>query len=159
MADTNSITIDRILLRRLFSKVQISTEHFYNSDPCWEWTASKFPTGYGQYNIPGHKTRLAHKAFYLTFVGDVPDGLVLDHLCKNIICVNPAHLEPVTQAENLYRSENFTGINMRKTHCIRGHPFAGDNLYLHQRKSGRMKGRWKRSCRACLRIRSMQITS
>ncbi len=63
-------------------------------------------------------------------VGQIPSGLTLDHLCRVRNCVNPAHLEPVTHRENTLRGDGVTAINARKTSCHRGHPFAGENLYV-----------------------------
>ena len=74
---------------------------------CWEWTKALHSRGYGQM-ITGSKTTkrhnvYAHRFAYETLVGPIPDGLVLDHLCRNPKCVNPAHLEPVTRQENIRR--------------------------------------------------------
>lgn len=153
MADNHRIT--RILLARIFSKIHRSTDRFYNGSPCWEWTASIFPkTGYGQYRIPGIRGCLAHRVLYELFVEPVPPHLVCDHLCKNTICVNPAHLEPVRQRINLIRGESFSGVNMRKTHCIHGHPFNGSNLLLYRRKSNNSL---RRICRQCVHNRNSDL--
>lgn len=107
---------------------------------CWEWTASRFKsTGYGAY-----RGRNAHRAVYRAAVGPIPEGLDLDHLCRNRGCVNPAHLEPVTHRVNLLRGETIVAANAAKTHCRHGHPLAGDNLYV--RPDG--KGRDCRECRS-----------
>lgn len=76
-------------------------------DGCWEWQGIKYPTGYGQISLwlgDRQTTRRAHRVGYELLVGAIPDGLVLDHLCENRACVNPAHLEPVTQSVNVRRS-------------------------------------------------------
>lgn len=87
---------------------------------CWIWQAAKFAgRPYGIFN-----NRHAHRVAYELFVGDIPEGLVLDHLCGNGGCVNPAHLEPVTQDENRRRQVE------RQTHCRHGHPLSGENLAL-----------------------------
>lgn len=74
--------------------------------------------------------------------GPIPEGLVIDHLCRNRGCVNPDHLEAVTQRENILRGEGLAAANARKTHCPKGHPYSGENLYVVP-SSGR------RQCRIC----------
>lgn len=84
---------------RFFSKVNAAA-------PCWEWTGGVNENGYGRFTrAPGHLDRLvyAHRWAWEHLVGPIPDGLTLDHLCRNSICVNPDHLEPVTQAVNSSR--------------------------------------------------------
>lgn len=111
---------------------------------CWEWVASVTSTGYGQFRFDG-RVRKTHRLAYLALVGPVPEGLVLDHLCRNRGCCNPAHLEVVTQRENLLRGEGFNAVNAAKTHCIRGHEFTAVNTYWYDDR---------RHCRACININS-----
>ena len=112
---------------------------------CWQWKASAGPTGYGHFSMRhpngGWEMRIAHRVSYELFVGPIPEGLELDHLCKNRGCVNPTHLEPVTRKENCRRGGGPTGDRARQTHCKRGHLLEGDNLRI--RKQG-----W-RNCRTC----------
>jgi hypothetical protein len=100
--------------------------------PCWIWQQGLFrATGYSQGHAPGGHPRLGHRLAYEAFVGPIPVGLNLDHLCRVIKCVNPAHLEAVTQRENLLRGESPVAINARRTHCINGHEFTPENTGRH----------------------------
>lgn len=87
---------------------------------CWAWVAYKNKSGYGRVRLFGRLT-LAHRAVYVLLVGPIPEGLTLDHLCRNPPCVNPAHLEPVTMRINALRGVGPTAINAAKVFCIRGH--------------------------------------
>jgi hypothetical protein len=78
---------------------------------------------------------------YEALVGPIPDGLFLDHTCRNRNCVNPQHLDPVTNKENILRGEGSPAKNARKTHCKNGHPLKGENLVRGS------KG--ERVCRTC----------
>lgn len=86
---------------------------------CWNWTAGKDERGYGRVAIGANKYKRSHRAYYELVVGQVPDGLVLDHLCANPSCLNPAHLEPVTQKENVRRGR------MTKHICKHGNAMNG----------------------------------
>jgi hypothetical protein len=114
---------------------------------CWIWDKTLTSAGYGRFTI-GYQSYGAHRWSYQTFVGPISDGLVIDHLCRTPTCVNPAHLEPVTVAENNLRGETvLSTINKHKTHCIRGHEFTPGNTYLQTSKYG-----VRRICRECKRI-------
>lgn len=119
-------------LKRFLAKVD-------KTDDCWLWTGS-IAGGYGKMWFHG-MPRLAHRIAYRYWVGPLPDGLQLDHLCRVRHCVNPAHLEPVTAAENVRRGT--VGWNHRdKTHCPKGHPYDDENTY---------HGTNGRACRECQR--------
>lgn len=110
---------------------------------CWKWLASARGR-YGQFT--GSSGRMqAHRWAYEHYVGPIPDGAVIDHLCRNRLCVNPDHLEPVTNRENLMRGQGITAKNARKTHCLLGHEFTPENTYV---SAGR-KDRSRRMCKAC----------
>jgi hypothetical protein len=104
-------------------------------DGCWSWQGHCDPLGYGRW-----AGKLAHRLIWESLNGPIPEGLELDHLCRNRRCVNPAHLEPVTHAENMRRSAPAT-----KTHCINGHPYDEANTYI--RPTG------QRDCRLCTAAR------
>ena len=89
---------------------------------CWEWAGRKTPNGYGCFTLNGH-SRVAHRLAFYWMHGKIDHRLTIDHLCRNRLCVNPAHLEQVSQRENVMRGRSVTSINAKKTHCKRGHPF------------------------------------
>lgn len=115
------------------------------SDGCWFWLATGGQGRSGEYGSfwNGERKVLAHRYAYELLVGPIPEGLTLDHLCRNTRCVNPAHLEPVTNKENTLRGFGWAGENARKTHCVNGHPLSGDNLLQEPSRPG------ERLCRAC----------
>lgn len=88
---------------------------------CWLWLASKTADGYGQFKLDGRMVK-AHRLAFVWSGGIIPDGMELDHRCRVRHCVNPAHLEPVTHAENNRRS--------RRDSCRRGHPLTEATVYV-----------------------------
>jgi HNH endonuclease len=100
---------------------------------CWIWHGAASKDGYGIFVEYGeHLEKImwrTHRFAYVTLVGPIPDGLTLDHLCRNRSCIRPAHLEPVSNVENLLRGNSWSGINKRKTHCKHGHVFDEANTY------------------------------
>jgi len=158
MADVNSITVNRIFLSRIFSKIHISTKRFHNNEPCWEWTAFiNQRTGYGGYTIAKIGHFLPHRMFYELFVEPIPKHLICDHLCRNRICVNPVHLEPVTYKENQLRGDTIIAKSINKTHCKNGHAMTGDNVVVRSNgiyKEGTPKTR--RDCRLCRNANSQR---
>lgn len=119
---------------------------FKVSDGCWEWKDRKVKDGYGQFKIKNTYYR-AHRYSYFVFVGPIPDGLTIDHLCNNTSCVNPEHLKSATLRENLMRGGSLGAVNSRKTHCKYGHPFSEENTIYYERDG--VPGR--RRCRACFK--------
>lgn len=102
---------------------------------CWEWQGASNQYGYGRFG-----RGYVHREAYERAVGPIPDGLDIDHLCRNRGCGNPGHLEPVTHFENCRR-----GSQAQQTHCVNGHEFAGDNLLIRFRRTGAPY----RQCRQC----------
>jgi hypothetical protein len=111
---------------------------------CWDWPGGYFHHGYGRVFHDG-KQRLSHKVAYEVLVGPVPEGLELDHGCRNRRCFNPRHLEPVTHRVNSLRSHNVGALNARKTHCKHGHEFTPQNTRMRKRRRG-----LERVCRQCV---------
>ena len=141
--NSNRFPVDRKLLARIFSKIKVSTENFYKDIPCWEWQNNKNNKGYGMFSYKCVK-RAAHIIIYQLFVEIIPKGLECDHLCRNTVCVNPAHIELVTHSENMMRSNFLSAINARKTVCDYGHEFTERNTALINNK-----GKIQRRCRKC----------
>jgi hypothetical protein len=120
---------------------------------CWGWRGAHFQqNGYALFSIRTvvdlkWRPTTAHRIAYELYVGPIPDGLVIDHLCRNRGCVNPEHLEPVTRGENVRRGMHPTAVLVRENHCGKGHKFTPDNTIV--RKNG------KRECRTCVRARDV----
>lgn len=123
---------------------------------CWIWQRALAGHGYGQIRI-GQTAHYAHRIAYEHFVGPIPEGMTLDHLCHtndpecpggddcpHRRCCNPEHLEVVTRGENVLRGVGFAAVNARKTHCPSGHEYTLENTALSPEG-------W-RSCRVCSRV-------
>mgnify|MGYP003292883006 CR=1 FL=1 len=96
---------------------------------CWNWQGTVLRTGYGF--VYFHKEKwLVHRLSWTLTHGPIPDRLTIDHLCRNRRCVNPEHLEPVTNRENILRGMSPMAMNARKTHCVNGHPRNEQNTYV-----------------------------
>ena len=110
------------------------------SAACVLWTGALDRRGYGRQRV-GQRRIMAHRVVWELLVGPIPDGATLDHLCRTPACVNPAHLEPVSQRENVLRGEAPAAQNARKETCDRGHRFDYTN------------SRGERICRRCRTLR------
>lgn len=152
--------VNEAVWARFISKVNV------DGSGCWVWTGSKLPKGYGRFWVsPSRGICYAHRFSYEVFVGPIPEGLCIDHLCRNTSCVNPTHLEAVSVGENVRRGragenavangsiakavaaslkvrrspEWLANFYSRKTTCPKGHPY------------DMLDARGSRSCRACRR--------
>jgi hypothetical protein len=128
------------LSERLWSRV-------VKTGSCWLWQGCVGSHGHGQLMYKTVRYQ-AHRVAYEEARGTIPEGLVLDHLCRQPRCVRPDHLEPVTNAENVLRGVSQAALNVHKTHCHKGHPLAGANLMHRVRPAD---GRHFRNCRICHR--------
>ena len=121
---------------------QMQTKIMPVATGCWLWSGYVQGGGYGQVWLEG-KTVYSHRVAYELLVGAIPKGLQVDHLCRVRSCCNPSHMEPVTPAENVRRGDSGQR-QLVKTHCPRGHPYSGKNLYVVPATGGR-------ECRICHR--------
>lgn len=128
--------------RRSLTPKERFFEDVVMNDGCWGWIGPSHRLGYGRLSI-NRKTVWAHRYSYELFVGPIPAGMEIDHLCRTPACTNPDHLEPVTHLENMRR-----GAWATATHCKHGHPFDEQNTRID--KTGR------RDCRACNRRDSIE---
>lgn len=135
-----------------------SPDWIESTDGCWIWQWRPSSTGYGTKHVNG-RTVLAHRWVYEQHHGAIPVGMQLDHLCHTVDvscpggsaclhrrCVNPEHLEPVTDTDNKLRGRSENARNARKKFCVRGHPFDGANTYIRGDTGGRQ-------CLECQRMR------
>lgn len=116
--------------KRFWAKVEKTAE-------CWVWKGARGHWLYGLIRWNG-RTELAHRVSYELLVGPIPDGLVIDHLCRNTLCVRPDHLEPVTNAENVLRGFSPPAIAARRAECAQGHPYTPENT--GRRRGGTRRG-------------------
>lgn len=126
------------MLDRFWAKVDASGD-------CWIWTGAVIRK-HGQFGVGRGLRMYAHRYAYTTLVGAIPAGLTLDHLCRQPLCVNPDHLEPVSNRTNVLRGFGPSALNVRKTACKHGHLFTPENTTI-RRTTGH------RECRSCNRAR------
>lgn len=116
---------------------------------CILWQGNTVETHGITYGILSGKAMvLAHRHAYEKEYGPIPDGLVIDHLCRVGLCVNPLHLEAVTNKENILRGYGAPAVNARKTHCHKGHEFSEENTHISPQN--------RRICKACRKNRTMR---
>ena len=136
-------TIQDVLVRRgsngRYPSIQNLLE--FRANGCWHWLGNIDTYGYGRITFDGYRWR-PHRLIWTALIGEIPVGLVVDHMCRNTACCNPGHLRLVTPAQNvLENSSGFAASNARKTHCPRGPPYSNENTYRDK------KGR--RTCKEC----------
>lgn len=136
----------------MYSRYQSLEERLWprvdKSGECWVWTGHRVGRSdqhYGSIKVNGRQRRV-HRVAYELLVGPIPDGMELDHLCRNHRCVNPAHLQPVSRRENIMRGVGVGAVHAKKTHCPAGHGYTEKNTRVY---------RGHRYCRECDRIRSV----
>lgn len=122
------------LVRRITKRIDKSA----GPNACWPWTGGTTDAGYGKAKVDGFDVK-AHRLSYVLHKGAIPAGLVIDHLCSNKLCVNPRHLEAVTNAENISRAHRQVVRVRPDGVCSRGHVLLGDNVTSNGR------------CRQCIR--------
>lgn len=119
---------------------------------CWLWIGTCHPVGYGKLALNGSEFS-AHRLLYLCFKGPIPRGLVIDHCCQNKSCVNPNHLEAVTQRENIQRAARL------KQRCKNGHPWVSENIILINGKKAYEECHKIRSEKRVARVRLKRAVS
>lgn len=109
----------------------VQRDYVIDDNGCWVWQRGTTGEGYGEKWLTElGRSVMAHRWYYARRFGAIPEGLVIDHLCRNRRCVNPAHLEPVTSGVNVLRGEGPPARNARKTHCKHGHSFDEENTRI-----------------------------
>jgi hypothetical protein len=127
---------------------RFASKHKRTQD-CWTWQGPLDKDGYGTFYFR-RMNRRAHRVAWFSIHGDLPDGYVINHTCRNRACVNPQHLQSIPASENTMRDSSAVAyINRQKTHCQKGHPF--DRQYGGQRycsicnreKQKRLRAKWR----------------
>lgn len=132
----------RLSISRFLERIQINVAHTYQGSPCWDWQGARRSAGYGYFRAEGRNGKgvsSSHEFAHEFFIGSIPEGYEVDHLCERECCCNPLHLEAVTVQENRRRR------GARITHCKHGHEFTLENVYVMPNGG--------RQCRECNRRR------
>lgn len=127
-------------LNRFWSKVR-------KTKSCWIWNGARTTTGYGTCSF-NNRTQRSHRISYLITKGAISNGLVLDHICRNRICVNPNHLRAITNRENILLGNSPMAKFSRRTKCCRGHILKGKNI-IPYKLNGKSYGR---RCVKCMKM-------
>jgi len=130
---------DKVFVNKLLANTEVSL------DGCLRWKGYVSPSGYGMVHLPKFGARRIHRVVWENFVGEIPDGMTLDHLCHTRNCLNRHHLRLATSRDNTLNSETSPiAINARKTHCVNGHEFTEANTTRYMRGN-----HMRRECRTC----------
>lgn len=121
----------RPIRQRILESIEVDT------NGCWRWQKYVSENGYGHIGVPGTTPKWVHRVAYEAWIGPIPDGLHIDHLCRVRDCCNPEHLEPVTPRENVLRGTGFAAEHAKRTHCPKGHPYDEENTYVRPGRGGR----------------------
>lgn len=128
-------------MRRGITATEYILDRVWEKDGCWLWALGANNAGYATANHMGRKTS-AHRLAYEAFVGSIPEGYDVDHLCRHRSCMNPEHLEAVPHRENLLRGNTVIARNLSRTHCPQRHPYDEANTYVVPKTGWRL-------CRQC----------
>ncbi len=139
----------RIYVRRPLRELFDKKVNKRGPNDCWLWTGGTNGTGYGHMTLNNRKNAYAHRLAYEFAHGPIPEGLTIDHLCRVRLCVNPAHLEPVTFLENIKRATPYR----IKSHCKQGHEYNEVNSHRYF-----YYGKVFRQCKICRKDRERQKT-
>lgn len=117
-----------------------------NTNDCWLFAGTIDKQGYGRIKVTRESSREVHRLVYLDWIGEIPKGLVIDHLCRNRSCINPEHLDPVTIKENILRGREARFGSRADTECGNGHKYKNNSFYVRTDNGSKR-------CRQCENLR------